>query len=94
MLQQDLEGHELKEDGIFMYRQKLYAPNDQELKSLIFSEMHKFPYARNPGYEKTIFVIKKQYYWLGMKNKVVDFIARCLECHKVKDEHIHTTGFL
>jgi hypothetical protein len=33
-----------------MYRCKLYVPNDQELKGLILSEMHKVPYARHPGY--------------------------------------------
>jgi hypothetical protein len=29
-----------------------------------------------------------------MKKEVVDFIARCLECQKVKVEHRHPTGFL
>jgi hypothetical protein len=29
-----------------------------------------------------------------MKNEVVDFIARCLECQKVKVEHRHLAGFL
>jgi hypothetical protein len=50
------------------------------------------PNSRHPGYHKTVVVVKKQYYWLGMKNEVVDFIARCLECQKVKDEHIHPVG--
>jgi hypothetical protein len=38
--------------------------------------------------------VKKQYYWPGMKKEVVDFIARCLECQKVKVEHRHPTGLL
>jgi hypothetical protein len=29
-----------------------------------------------------------------MKKEVVDFIARCLECQKVKDEQRHPTGLL
>jgi hypothetical protein len=29
-----------------------------------------------------------------MKNEVVDFIARCLECQKVKDEHRHLDGLI
>ena len=29
-----------------------------------------------------------------MKKEVVDFIARCLECQKVKAEHRHPTGLL
>jgi hypothetical protein len=39
-------------------------------------------------------VVKKQYYWPGMKKEVVDFIARCLECQKFKVEHRHPTGLL
>jgi hypothetical protein len=29
-----------------------------------------------------------------MKNEVVDFIARCLECQKVKVKHKHLAGLL
>jgi hypothetical protein len=77
-----------------MYRCRVYVPNDHELKSLILSEMHKSPYARHSSYQKIIVTVKKQYYWPGMKKEVVDFIARCLECQKVKDEHKHLAGLL
>jgi hypothetical protein len=30
-----------------------------------------------------------QYFWLGMKKEVVDYIAKCLDCQKVKAEHRH-----
>jgi hypothetical protein len=56
--------------------------------------MHNVPYAGHPGYQKTIVVVKSQYYWPGMKKKVVDFIVRCLECQKVKVEHRHPAGLL
>jgi hypothetical protein len=56
---------------------------------MLFSKKHKVPYVGHPGYQKTIAVVKKQYYWPCMKNEVVDFMARCLECQKVKVEHIH-----
>ena len=51
--------------------------------------MHKVPYVGHPGYQKTIATVKSQYYWPGMKKEVVDFIAKCLECQKVKVEHRH-----
>jgi hypothetical protein len=93
-LQQTFEGYELKEDGILMYKHIVYVPNDHELKNLLFSDMHKVPYVRHIVYQKTIATVKKQYYWLGMKKVVADFVARCLECQKVKDEHIHLASFL
>jgi hypothetical protein len=61
---------------------------------MILREMHNVPYAGHPGYQKTIVVVKRQYYWPGMKKEVVYFIAKCLECQKVKDEHRHLAGFL
>ena len=61
---------------------------------MILREMHNVHYVGNPGYQKTIAVVKRQYYWPGMKKYVVDFIAKCLECQKVKVEHRHPTSFL
>jgi hypothetical protein len=56
--------------------------------------MHNVPYLGHPGYHKTIAVVKIQYYWLGMKKKVIDFIARCLECQIAKAEYRHPTSLL
>jgi hypothetical protein len=47
---------------------------------MILHEMHNVPYARYPGYQKTMAVIKSQYFWPGMKREIVEYIARCMEC--------------
>jgi hypothetical protein len=94
ILQQKLEEYELKEDGILMFRHRVYVPDSPELKNIILKELHNVPYVGHPGYQKTIATVKKQYYWPGMKKEVVDFIARCLECQKVKVEHRHPAGLL
>jgi hypothetical protein len=56
--------------------------------------MHNVPYVGHPGYQKTIASFKIQYYWPSMKKEVVDFIAICLECQKVKAKHKHPASFL
>ena len=94
MSQPKFDGYELREDGILVYRCRVHVSNDQELKNLILSKMHKVPYVGHLGYQKTIVVVKKQYFWPGMKKEVVDFIARCLECHKVKVEQRHPASLL
>jgi hypothetical protein len=65
--QPKFEYYELREDGILMYRCRVYVPNHQELKNLILSKMHKVSYVGHPGYQKTIVIFKKQYFWPGMK---------------------------
>ena len=56
--------------------------------------MHDVPYACHYGYQKTISRPRNDYYWPGMKKEIVDYMARCLECHKVKFEHRHLVGLL
>jgi hypothetical protein len=93
-LQQKIEEYKLDNDEILMYRGRIYVPNSQQLKNLILREMHNVPYVGHPGYQKTISIVKSQYYWPGMKKEVFYFIAKCLECQKVKFEHRHLAGFL
>ena len=39
-------------------------------------------------------MLRKEYLWPNMKKKVVEFIARCIECQQVKVEHQHPAGLL
>jgi hypothetical protein len=94
ILQQKVEDFELKEYEILFHTDIIYVPNSQELKHMILKEMHNVPYVGNPGYQKTIKIVRSQYYWPGMKKEVVDFISKCLECQKVKVEHRHPAVML
>jgi hypothetical protein len=77
-----------------VYMAKVYVPKSRELKNILLREMHNVSYVWHPGYQKTIVVVRGQYFWPRMKKEVVDYIVRCLECQKVKDEHRHPTGLL
>ena len=44
--------------------------------------------------QKMYRTIKKNYWWLGMKRDVVEFVARCLVCQQVKAEHQRPSGTL
>jgi hypothetical protein len=79
----------MEEDGIFLYKNKVYVPNSLKFRNLILKEMHNVPYTRHARYQKIITSIRCQYYWLGMKKDMADFVARCMECEKVKVEHKH-----
>jgi hypothetical protein len=93
-LQQKIEEYKLDKDEIFMYKGRIYVPNSHELKNMILREMHNVPYVGHLGYQKTIAAVKSQYYWPDMKKEVANFIARCLECQKVKAKHRHPIGLL
>jgi hypothetical protein len=67
ILQQKIEDYKLENYEILIYRGRIYVPNSQELKNMILREMHNVPYVGHPSYQKTITVVKSQYYWPGMK---------------------------
>jgi hypothetical protein len=91
---QKVENYKLETNIILLYKNKIYVPNVQDLKRMIFHEMHNVPYARHPGYQKTMATVKSHYFWPGMKKDIGEYIARCMECQKVKAEHRHPAGLL
>jgi hypothetical protein len=38
--------------------------------------------------------LKPLFFWKGMKANIVNYVARCIECQQVKDEHRHPTGLI
>jgi hypothetical protein len=91
---QKVEDCKLKVDGIFRYTNIIYVPNSQELRIVILREMHNVPYVGHPGYQKTVAVVKSYYFWPSMKKDIVEYIAKCMECQKVKADHRHAVGLL
>jgi hypothetical protein len=81
-------------DGILLYKNRVYIPNVLELKLAILKEMHNMTYAGHLGYQKIVAVVKSHYFWLGMKREITEYIARCMECKKVKAKHRHPAGLL
>jgi len=53
-----------------MCKNRLYIPNSAELKTIILDEMHKKLYSRHPGYQKTVTMLRKEFYWPKMKSEV------------------------
>ena len=40
----------------------------------------------HPGYVKTLNVVRKSYFWVGMKRDVLNYVRSCLNCQKIKAE--------
>jgi hypothetical protein len=77
-----------------MHKNRIYVPSSGELRNLVLKEMHDVPYAGHPGYQKIITAVRSQFFWLIMKKDVVDYIAQCMECQKLKADHRHPMGLL
>ena len=48
--------------GLLLYKDRLYIPNVPKIKLLILNEIHKTPYSGHPGYQKTITMLRKDFF--------------------------------
>jgi len=62
MVQHKYKEYKMEEDGILMHKTQVYAPNSYELRKVVLKEMHNVPYARHPGYQKIIVIVRSQYF--------------------------------
>ena len=67
----------LNENGLLIYKNRLYIPNVSETKLLILNETHKSPYSGHPGYQNMLSMLRKEFFWPNMKSEVAEFLARC-----------------
>ena len=54
--------YSLNEKGLLLYKDRLYIPNVPKIKLLILNEVHKNSYAGHLCYQKTITMIRKDYF--------------------------------
>ena len=70
----------LTTDALVRLRDRIYVPDNSELKKVILREFHVKPYSSHLGYQKTLTIVKKLFYYLNLKKDVAEFMARCSNC--------------
>ena len=87
ILEGHFEGYSVNSEGFLLFRGSVYIPDVGDVRSLVMLEAHKAPYSAHPGVKKMYANLKQHYFWPGMKRDITNFLARCLECQRVKAEH-------
>ena len=93
----NLNGTEFKveQKGLIWFKRRIYMPNVAYLKLFVLNiEMHRHPYAGHPCYQKMITSPRKQFFWPNLKEYLVDYLSKCLECQQVKSGHQHPADLL
>jgi hypothetical protein len=94
MMVPQFEGFSFDGDGLLRFKNRIYVPPNDELRMLILSKAHRAVYMAHPGVTKMRADLKPLFFWKGMKEDIVNYVARCLECQQVKAEHRHPIGLL
>ncbi|KAI3771069.1 hypothetical protein L6452_02223 [Arctium lappa] len=88
------KGFETRADGVRYFKDKIWIPKADNLRSKILEEAHKSRYSIHPGADKMYQDLRSYYWWPGMKRDVAMYVSECLTCARVKAEHQKPSGLL
>jgi hypothetical protein len=74
------------EFGLLWKDHFLYVPDDIELKYDILYWHHDVPWCGHLGIEKTLELVKRQFYWPGMEADIKAYIQSCYKCQADKPD--------
>jgi hypothetical protein len=75
------------DEGVLWYKGRICVPNIKQLKDKILREVHGSAYSIHPGGNKMYHDLKATYWWYGMKRDILEYVALCDTCQRVKAEH-------
>jgi len=84
---------ELRE-GMVYRKGLLSVPNDRDLIQRILESEHDTKVTGHLGQDKTIVLIRCNFWWPKMDERIIDFVWSCLECQQNKAARHHPYGLL
>jgi hypothetical protein len=73
--------------GTLWLGKRICGPNLKHIKELILREAHDSPYSIHLSSTKMYKDLKTRYWWYGMKQDIIEYVALCDTCQRVKAEH-------
>lgn len=65
-----------------LYRDRIYVPNHDPLKTALLKACHEHPIAGHPGRARTYDLLCRDYYWPGMLSYVERWVKNCHTCRR------------
>lgn len=88
------KGFHENEQGTLWYGKRICIPQDPELQKLILQEEQNSPYSIHPGNTKMYMDVKERFWWNNLKRDIVEHIALCDVCSRLKAGHQKPAGLL
>jgi len=93
-LRQELLKNWLLKDGMLYFKNRLYIPNNDKLKTEIAKGCHDSQVAGHFGMEKTMEIVSRDFYWDKVTQWMNDYVRSCDECQHNKSPRYARWGLL
>ena len=91
----ELRGKEWKIEGDLVLKEgKIYVPKDEELRVKVIWLHHDVPAAEHEGRWKTVELVTRNYWWLGVTRDVGKYVEGCDLCQRMKNRTEEPAGKL
>ncbi|MBW0563626.1 hypothetical protein O181_103341 [Austropuccinia psidii MF-1] len=79
---------------LLLVKDRVVIPSNEEIRINILQKRHDSLLAGHPGQEKTLKLIKRDFYWAGMNQYIKDYVSSCQQCSRNKNIHHKNFGLL
>lgn len=84
----------LSEEGKPMFRERLWVPDLEELRTKMIQQTHDSKACGHPGRDNTATILSREYFWPKMFENVRRFVRNCDSCGRNKAWRDRRQGFL
>jgi len=78
------DGLTWEKDGVVYMEGRIYVPNNRKIKEEILKENHDLADMGHPGQYRMLEVIKRTYWWPGLKEDIKKYVQGCFKCQQNK----------
>jgi transposase InsO family protein len=82
------------EDGVLYRKERMWIPDDKELIKKVLESEHDAKIAGHFGQDKTIELIRRNFWWPKMDEQIIDYVRSCPQCQKDKAARHQKYGLL
>ena len=88
------DGLTWEEDGVVYMEGRIYVPNNKKIKKEILKENYDSVDVGYPEQHRMLELLKRTYWWPGLKEDVKRYVQGCFKCQQNKVQHQRKTGEL
>jgi len=88
------DGLAWEEDGVAYMEGRIYMPNNKKLREEILKEHHNPVDIGHLGQHRMLELLKRTYWWPGLKEDIKRYVQGCFKCQQSKVQHQRKAGEL